>query len=89
MDIFGVAGGLTTNITKETLYQDIVKNTDGRIICGTSNQNLYSEIYKIAKDELEPCNTAAVVFVGAGLSSYYAKHLEAEINKIYTNENQK
>jgi UDP-N-acetylmuramate--alanine ligase len=89
MDIFGVTGGLTTNITKETLYQDIAKNSDGHIICGTSNQNLYNEIYKIAKDKLEPCKTAAIVFIGAGLSSYYAKHLEAEINKIYTNENEK
>jgi UDP-N-acetylmuramate--alanine ligase len=89
MDIFGVAGGLTTNITKETLYQDIATNSDGHIICGTSNQNLYNEIYKIVKDDLEPCKTAAIVFIGAGLSSYYAKHLEAEIKKIYTNENEK
>ncbi len=83
MDIFGVAGGLKTNITKQSFFEDLQKHCPDTIfVCGSGNAKLNQELWQMAKNhKLDECKSAGIVFAGAGLSSSLAKAFAKSFNK--------
>lgn len=85
MDIFGVAGGLTTQITKQKFVQDIATaNPNVLVRMPLTNDTLVKDIHTLCADiyALSPASKNLIVVFGAGKSSFYAKNLKILLEKL-------
>ena len=81
MDIFGVSGGLKINITKDKFVSDIKdKSPNVNIITSKSNDQILDDVHSFVKQNYKSGRTI-VLFIGAGLSSYFAKKAQGFFEK--------
>jgi len=81
MDIFGVSGGLKIDITKEKFAGDIKTHSGfANIVLSPSNKTILDDVYNFVSNHYKTGNTI-VLFIGAGLSSYFAKKSQSHFDQ--------